>query len=224
MKKNLLMTFALILGIVVITSSSKGQTSTKKQKLKKSEASFVIEDDSIIIRKMPHAKAPHAPKMNRRMVIVTPDDAEIPGIPQMPEMPFIFENKEFVFSTEGSGQKPQMFVFNNGDKNWSITMTKPRAEELNKIDKDYSEADQIQMLPDVMNNKLNLAYSFSASGMVQINLYDSESNLVRTDENKNYDGKKAQVSYDLTNIKDGIYYVEFKHDNGKIIKKLNIKR
>lgn len=224
MKKNLIITITFILGIIVITGSSKGQSKQKKSKVKNDEVAFSINDDTIVVNRVHRGRAAHSPKMNRKMIIVSPNIAEFPELPHAPEAPFIFEHKDFIFETEGIGAKPQMFVFNNGDKHLSISMSKPKSSELAKIDKDYSEQDQIHMMPDMESNKLNLTYNFNTPGLVQIKLYDSESNLIRTDENKTYDGKKAQVTYDLENLKDGVYFVEFKHESGKVIKKLNINK
>ena len=169
-----------------------------------------------------HPKAPSAFERSESRVIVIPEIPDVPNAEYFKE--FSVAPFNFSFDSGFPNEGMQSFTYNDGDKFLSVKMANAKEEEFKRLNKSEDTESKIKLKVDPNENQISLKYQFEKSGKLEINVYDGESKVVKTETIKNYDGKEAELKFNIDDLDTGKYYVEFNMEGNKVYKKLFINK
>ncbi len=177
-----------------------------------------MKDGERVVRMYKHKapKAPVAPEF--------PEFGELPEIPEIPghpEIKFFNDGEHRVIVRTGDRENVlQSYVFNDGDSKTVIKLMNASDEDKKKIG--IKEEEEIKLFPNPAKNELSLNFNFSDAAPVNINIYDMDGKVVKSETIKDYKGGNYEKVYKIDEFKNGSYLVEFSQGKQKVVRKLRI--
>ncbi len=182
-----------------------------------------MKDGERVVRMYKH-KAPRAPKAPSFPELGdVPPMAEVPEMPGHPEFKFFNDGEHRVIVRTGDREDAlQSFVYNEGDKRTVIKLMKATDEDKKKIG--IKDEEEIKLFPNPAKNELSLNFNFSDAAPVNINIYDMDGKVVKSETIKDYKGGNYEKVYKIDEFKNGTYLVEFSQNKQKVVRKISLQR